>query len=181
MNPASKKPLSESLADMLGRFGQPPSISRWRDTAFTAAIDKFQKTKGNPETVMQTGEAFGRGLFSEYLQEHSTGWTMKKWFDVTDRVLTPMGLPLECMEITSENATSIVTRITFADPMERDVASLFTYGYLRGLFLSAFPKGELFMENSSKAPVTSFIFKTHASTKDRFERERVKQRFTSMK
>ena len=181
MESVEKKEKTENIAELLAQLQRSPSVVQWRNTAFTAAVDKFLKTKGDAETVMQTGEAFGRGLFTEYLKAHSKEWTMKQWLDSTEQVLTPLGTPLECMEMTSENAKSIMTKMTYPDLEQREVASLFTYGYLRGLFISAFPKGELILENPTNAPVTAFTFKTHASSKDRFERERVKQLFTSLK
>ena len=176
-----KKTKPDDVVSLLTALQRTPSIAQWRNAAFTAAVDKFLKTKGDTETVMQTGEAFGRGLFTEYLKDPPKEWTMKKWLESTDQVLTPLGTPLECLKLNSDNAESIITRLTFPDLEQQEVGSLFTYGYLRGLFISAFPNGELLMEDPSHAPVSAFIFKTHASIKDRFERERVKQLFTSMK
>ena len=56
-------------------------------------------------------------------------------------------------------------------------------GCIRGLFLSAFPNGELLMGSTMAlgAPVTEFTFKSNASYKDRFERQRVKNLFTITK
>jgi hypothetical protein len=160
-------------------------ITKWRDSAFQAALEKLQETHGNTEVVMRTGEAFGRGLFAQQLQEKSPEWTMKQWLQATEEdVLKPLGTEFTFTDI-SHNAAKILMK---RDPLhnrstERSATSLFTYSTLRGLFLSAFPKGELLIkEQKTPDQQTSMelIFKTQASMKDKFERERVKQLFTQL-
>jgi hypothetical protein len=158
-------------------------IKKWRDSAFQAAVEKRQEMHGNPETVMQTGEAFGRGLFSQRLQEKSPDWTMKEWFELTkENVLKPLGNEFTFTKISPDIATTFMNR----NPLKRksdedDVASLFTYGVMRGLFLSAFPKGELLLKQENTDDHPEFIFKTYASLQDKFERERVKRLFSTEK
>lgn len=160
-------------------------ISKRRDTAFTVALGKLLDTHGNIEAVMQTGEAFGRGLFAEFLQEKSEEWTMEKWLDVTmENIFDPMGTSFTLAEIENDKARSLMTQCLLHENSEEPhAASLFTYGFIRGLLLSAFPKGELLMGSTMAlgAPVTEFTFKTTASYKDRFERQRVKNLFTTTK
>ena len=75
-------------------------ISKRRDTAFTVALGKLLDTHGNIESVMQTGEAFGRGLFAEFIQEKPEEWTMEKWLDVTMKnIFDPMGTSFTLSEI----------------------------------------------------------------------------------
>ena len=155
------------------------------DTAFNVALGKLLETHGNAETVMQTGEAFGRGLFAEFINEEPDEWTMKKWLDaVMESIFDPMGTSFTLAEIESDKARSLMTQSSLQENSdETHVASLFTYGFIRGLLLSAFPKGELLMGSTMTlgAPVTEFTFKTTASYTDKFERQRVKDLFTTSK
>ena len=157
-------------------------IMKWRDTAFQAAVEKLKETQGSTETVMRTGEAFGRGLFEQQLKERSPEWTITQWLEKTEEnLIKPLGTEFTFTKISEDTATTFLNR----DPLirmskESTVASLFTYGVMRGLFLSAFPKGELLFHENLIAEQQEFIFKTHASAKDRFERERVKRAFTSL-
>ena len=158
-------------------------IAKWRDSAFHAALEKLQAEHGNTESVIQTGEAFGRGLFACRVKEKSLDWTIKEWREILEEdVFKPLGTEFTFTKISHDVATTFMNR----DPLkqihkESTVASLFNYGFMRGLFLSAFPKGELFINGSETADQPEFIFKTHASAKDGFERERVKHVFTTLK
>lgn len=158
-------------------------IMKWRESAFRAAVQKLQETQGDTETVMQTGEAFGRSLFTQQLKKQSEEWTIKKWVELTEEdVFKPLGTEFMFTRISEDGATTFLNR----DPLqqfsnEKVAASLFTYGVMRGLFLSAFPSGELLFHDPSTTDAPEFIFKTHASAKDRFERERVKRVFSSSK
>jgi hypothetical protein len=132
---------------------------------------------------MQPGEAFGRGLFAERLIEKPPEWTIKEWVESTkEDVFEPLGTGFSFTEISQDAAKTLIMRDPLrARSQESTAASLFTYGVMRGLFLSAFPKGELLMGDTIKTPdvdALEFTFKTHASVKDRFERERVKRSFT---
>jgi len=156
-------------------------IAKWRDSAFHAALEKLQSGHGNTETVIQTGEAFGRGLYACRVKEKSLDWTIKEWREILEEdVCKPLGTEFTFTKISHDVATTFMNR----DPLkqihkESTVASLFNYGVMRGLFLSAFPKGELSINGSETADQPEFIFKTHASTKDRYER--VKRVFTTLK
>jgi hypothetical protein len=158
-------------------------IAKWRDSAFHAALEKLQSEHGNTETVIQTGEAFGRGLYACRVKEKSLDWTIKEWREILEEdVCKPLGTEFTFTKISHDVATTFMNR----DPLkqihkESTVASLFNYGFMRGLFLSAFPKGELLIKGSETADQPEFIFKTHASAKDKFERERVKRVFTTLK
>jgi hypothetical protein len=166
-----------------GEESELEKIKKWRDSAFHAAVEKLTEMHGNPETVMQTGEAFGRGLFSQRLQEKSPDWTMKEWLELTkENVLKPLGNEFTFTKISPDIATTFMNR----NPLKRkseenEIASLFTYGVMRGLFLSAFPKGELLLKQENMADHPEFIFKTFASFQDKFERERVKRMFSTEK
>jgi len=158
-------------------------IMKWRDSAFHAALEKTQADHGNMETVIRTGEAFGRGLYACRVKEKSLDWTIKEWREILEEdVFKPLGTEFTFTKISHDVATTFMNR----DPLkqihkESTVASLFNYGFMRGLFLSAFPKGELLINGSETADQPEFIFKTHASAKDKFERERVKRVFTTLK
>ncbi len=160
-------------------------LSKWRDNAFNVALGKLLDTNGNIETVLQTGEAFGRGLFAEFIKEKPKEWTMKEWLDSTvETIFNPMGNLFTFTEIDSDEAKSVLTRCPLREKSnEHNVAGLFTYGFIRGLLLSAFPNGELLMGGTmaKDVPMTEFIFKANASYIDRFERERVKNFFVTRK
>lgn len=161
-------------------------ISKRIDTAFNVAIGKFVDSNGDLETVMQTGEAFGRGLFEDYIKEKPTEWTMEDWINsMEEHIFNPLGNSFTFSNISEDKVESVLTRCPLQENTdESQVASLFTYGFMRGLLLSAFPNGELIMgdtieEESSK--MTEFVFKTSALYRDRFERERIKSSFSITK
>jgi len=139
-------------------------------------------SKGNVETVMQTEEAVVRGLSGEYRKKKSDGWTIKKWIKpAVENIFNPMGIAATFTKITEDEAKSLIFRCQLHEESnEPQVASVFTYGFLRGMLLSAFPNGELIMGSTMAqgAPMIEFTFKANASDKDRFERERIKNFFT---
>ena len=185
-----EKPIKESVSnDQPIWLIEPVKIEdliERRDTAFNIALGKLLDSNGNIETVMQTGEAFGRGLFHDCIKEKPNEWTMEEWLNsMVEHVFTPLGNTFTFSKIANDEVKSLLTRCPlqkFED--ESNVASLFTYGFIRGLFKSAFPKGELLMEDKTDidgSKMTEFIFKTSALYKDKFERERVKSSFNTTK
>jgi len=177
--PAQKKEYHDHVITDTSRVSE--EILRRRDTAFNVALGKLLEAHGDAETVMQTGEAFGRGLFTEFINEKPEEWTMKDWLDATiDNIFDPLDTSFTIAEVRTNEARSLITqRLLHENLDESHAASLFTYGIFRGLFLSAFPKGELIMGNTIALdqPVTEFTFKTNASRKDKFERQRIKNLF----
>ena len=181
-----EKPLNEKESDdrtvWIDEEDEAENISKRRDTAFNVAIGKLLDTNGNLETVMQTGEAFGRGLFADYIQEKPNEWTMEEWLDsMMEYIFNPLGNDFTFSKIANDEVKSLLTKCPLQENTnEPHVASLFTYGFIRGLLLSAFPRGELLMGDTTEAEgsrMTEFIFKTNALYMDRFERERVKSSF----
>jgi hypothetical protein len=153
-------------------------LMKRRDIAFDVAKGKLAES-GNIETAMQTAEAFGRGLFSDFIKNESTAWTMNTLIEpMTEHILNPMGTGATFTNITENEATSLIFRCRLHDEVdEPHMASLFTYGFLRGMLRSAFPHGELLMGSSMAegAPMIELTFKTRATDKDRWERERIKR------
>jgi hypothetical protein len=176
-----KKPVTD--VSWVEEFSEPEQIKKWRDSAFQTALEKFRYGHGNPETVMRTGEAFGRGLFTQAVHEKSLDWTIQKWLQMTEEdVLKPLGTEFTFTKISPDAMTTFMDR----NPLnkvskESTIASLFMYGVIRGLFLSAFPKGELLLNEANIGGSSEFIFKAHASIKDKGERERVKRAFAALK
>jgi hypothetical protein len=162
------------------------NIEKRRDVAFNIALEKLLETNGKLESVMQTGEAFGRGLFTDYIKENTNDWTIEKWFDSTmENILNPLGNKFESLKISEDEVQSMMSICPLQqNTNEPQVASLFTYSFMRGMLKSAFPKGEVLMEKSLQKngeQKTQFIFKSNARPKDRFERERVKDFFNITK
>jgi hypothetical protein len=160
-------------------------LSNRLNTAFNVALGKLLDTNGNIETVVQTGEAFGRGLFSEFINEKPEEWTIKEWLEATmENIFNPMGNAFTFTRIDDDKASTVLSRCPLHESSnEHNVVGLFTYGFIRGLLRSAFPDGEVLMGSTmaKEAPMTEFIFKTNASNRDRFERERVKDFFMTRK
>jgi hypothetical protein len=158
-------------------------MRRWHESAFQAALEKLRESHGNAEIVMQTGEAFGRGLFSQKMQEKTHQWTVGEWLEkAEENVLAPLRTEFTFTRMSPDAASLFIER----DPLiskkkESTVASLFMYGVMRGLFQSAFPEGELLCKGAFMGDSSEFILKTHASQSDRSERERVKRLFTVAK
>jgi hypothetical protein len=158
-------------------------LIRWRDSAYRVALERFSNNPGNAEAVMQTGEAFGRGHFSQKKHEKHQQWTVGEWLEKAEEiVLAPLNTEFTFTKLSPDAAKLFIDR----DPLnqktkESQVASLFMYGVMRGLFQSAFPKGELLFNETGKCDSSEFVFKAHASLKDQCERERVKRMFTVLK
>ncbi|MEM0493101.1 MAG: hypothetical protein QXS02_04000 [Candidatus Thermoplasmatota archaeon] len=182
-----KKPLREiQSVDRIVWITQPQEqddIVERITNAFNIAKDKFHST-GNTELLIQTAEAFGRGLFADHIKEKPVNWTAKEWLDnIVEEIMNPTGTGATFTRITNTEIESVVFKsLLEEESTEPATASLFTYGMLRGLLLSAFPNGEVIMTTSTAqgAPMTGFVFKTEASDEDRIERERVKTAFASI-
>lgn len=160
-------------------------ISSRIHTAFDVALAKLVQSCGSVEHVIQTGEAFGRGLFTEFVSEKPMQWTMKRWVQATmDKVFCPLGDFFEVSTLSDEEAFSVMKKpVLHQRTDESHTALLFTYGFLRGMLLSAFPDGELLFDGSVQGVFSDvgFRFKMNASYVDRFERERVKGLFVTTK
>jgi hypothetical protein len=152
-----------------------------RQKAFEIANGKLEDSGGKIETVMQTAEAFGRGLFADYIQNESKNWTIKKWIKpVVDNVFNPMGTGATFTKISKKEAKSFIFSCSLHEKSkQQDIASVFTYGFMRGLFKSAFPDGEILMGSTiaQGCPMIEFTFKTQASDEEKLERERIKNNF----
>ena len=155
------------------------------DKAFNIALGKFLDSNGKIETVMQTGEAFGRGLFADIISEKPKEWTMKQWIDETvENIISPIGNDFSFIEISEDKAISVMNKSVLHEKSDETIiASLFTYGFIRGLLKSAFPKGELVLQDQFSRDLTNttFIFKTKSYSRDKFERERVKNVLSKQK
>ncbi len=164
-----------------GGESQQSSISKRAQTAFQVALGKWLDSNGRLETVIQTGEAFGRGLYSDFFQKQTDNWTIETWLSQTiNTILEPIGQHIETIHIDDEEAFSHITRCPLQQQKEEPyIATLFTYGLLRGLLRSVFPTGEVVMGSTlaEGAEKTEFIFRTNATPHDRLERERVKTHF----
>jgi hypothetical protein len=160
-------------------------LIQWRDTAFQAAITKLTESGGKAESVLQTGEAFGRGLFSEIIQNKPQDWTLDQWLDTTiNTIMKPIGTTMQIQEIGEDFVkTQLIQCPLHEQTNEFNIVGLFNYGFIRGLLRSAFPQGELLMASTiaTKTPLTEFIFKANATYQDRNERERIKQFYKTRK
>jgi len=158
-------------------------IVNWQSSAFHAALEKLQADHGNADSVMRMGEAFGRGLYTQRIKDKSPDWTIKEWMEEIQKdVCKPLGTEFTFTKISHDVATTFMNRHPLAQTSQgRTATELFNFGVMRGLFLSAFPKGELVLNEIKNEEQPEFIFKTHASAKDKLERERVIRAFTSMK
>ncbi len=157
-------------------------IAEWQQNAFHAALEKLQAEHGTPDTVMRMGEAFGRGLYAQRIKEKSSEWTMKEWIDQIQKdVCAPLGTEFTFTKISPDLATTFVNRNPLVQKnKEPAAASLFHFGVMRGLFLSAFPKGELVVNTLRDEHQPEFIFKTHASAKDKLGRKQTIRAFTEL-
>ena len=154
-------------------------ILKRRDVALKIAKGKIEETGGKIEPAIQTAEAFGRGLFEEYIKKESKEWTMDQWLKpVIKNIFNPMGTAAAFTNITEDEAKSFVFSYSQSDNETADpyLSSLFTYGFLRGILLSAFPNGELLMRSSMAegAQVDEFTFKAKLTDEERCENEKLK-------
>jgi hypothetical protein len=158
-------------------------IANWQDSAYHAALEQLQTEHGNADSVMRMGEAFGRGLFTERIKDKSPDWTIKEWIkEIQNDVCGPLGTEFTFTKVSHDVATTFMNRHPLAQTSQgRTATELFNFGVMRGLFLSAFPKGELLITEIKSDNQPEFIFKTHASAKDKLERERVIRAFTFLK
>ena len=155
------------------------TLLKRREIAFNVAKGKLRDSGGKIETVMQTAEAFGRGLFEDFIKKESNDWTMEKWVEpVVENIFNPMGTAATFTKITKDEAKSLIFRCRLHEESnEPHMASLFTYGFMRGLLLSAFPDGELLMGSNMAqgAPMIEFTFKANPTDEDKLERNRIKK------
>lgn len=158
-------------------------IDKWHDSAFHAALEKLQAEHGHPDTVMRMGEAFGRGLFAQQIKNKTSGRSLKEWIEEIQKdVCRPLGTEFTFTKISPDLATTFMHRNPLAHTTnERTAASLFHFGVMRGLFLSAFPKGELLIDVMSNEDQPELLFKKHASAKDKLERDRTIRALTVLK
>jgi len=152
--------------------------------ALAIAQGKFEESNGNTELVIQTAEAFGRGIFADSIAERSS-WTMKDWIETISRdILNPLGIGATITTLSNDTIHSQIFRMPLhEDANDQHLASLFTYGFLRGLLCSAFPDGEVIMKNSmaAGAPMTGFVFKLQGSEEDQLERQKMSEQHSTMK
>jgi hypothetical protein len=162
---------------------QKEQLTNWQESAFHAALDTLHTGHGNPDSVMRMGEAFGRGLYAQRIKDKSPDWTIKEWLQEIEKdVCKPLGTEFTFTKISHDVATTFMNRNPLTQTsQEHTAASLFNFGVMRGLFLSAFPKGELLINEMKNEDQPEFIFKTNASAKDKLERERVIRALTFLK
>jgi hypothetical protein len=155
-----------------------------RECAFNVAINKLAEHH-KVETFMQTAEAFGRGLFAELITDRPEQWTIENWVKpAVEHIFNPMGIAATFTKITDTEAQSMIFQCPTTDLGEEACNSCpFSYGFVRGLFRSAFPDGEVIMKTTMMqgAPMCTFTFKRHPTAEDRRERERIKKVFTHLK
>lgn len=179
MDEAFKKIESKERTVWITQPNEVKKILKRREIAFNVTKGKLEDSGGKIETAMQTAEAFGRGLFADFIKKESDQWTMEQWIKpVVENVFNPMGTAATFTTITEDEATSLIFKCPFHENTnEPHMASLFTYGFVRGMLLSAFPEGELLMRSTMAqgAPMIEFTFKANATEKDILERERIKQ------
>jgi len=163
---------------------QPNEIEKMLDRqeiAFNIAKEKLASKPDKIEAAIQISEAFGRGLFEEFIKKNSDEWTIEKWLTpIIRNIFNPMGTTATFTKISEGEARSLIFRSNLhEDSKEPHIASLFTYGFFRGMLLSAFPDGEILMGSSMAqgAPMIEFTYKTNATDEDRLERERIKEVF----
>jgi len=180
-DPINKKNISHSSWEDI--LTQKQQLTKWQDSAFHAALEKFQAEHRNPDIVMRMGEAFGRGLFARQIKDKSPEWTIREWIkEIQNDVWKPLGTEFTFTKISQDMATTFINRNPVVPPsQEHTAASLFNFGVMRGLFLSAFPKGELLVNVMKNEHQPELIFKTHASARDKLERERAIRAFTFLK
>jgi hypothetical protein len=180
--PFSNKKLS-ALVNWEDAIMENEQITEWRESAFHAAVDSFQREHGTIDTVMRMGEAFGRGLFTQKVKEKSVDWTIKEWLSEIEKdVLQPLGSEFTFTKVSHDVATTFINRNPLNHLSEdRSVESIFNLGVMRGLFLSAFPKGKLVPSETATLGQQEFTLKTYASAWDKFERERIVERISKEK
>lgn len=155
------------------------TIEEKTDRAFHIACMKTEIQERQPELILQTGEAFGKGLFTDHIQQQENKeWTIHEWAEITQkRVLLPMKSNLVFTTVQEDEAQSVMFTPPLSLHQNTAQASLFTYGLLRGLFRSAFPHGELSMtaHQTGGTKVTELKFKLHATSPDKYERDKIKK------
>lgn len=162
-------------------INDPDQLQAWRETAFTAALQKYKANHDNIETILQTGEAFGRAIHSAHLTR-TDEWNLDDWCTEASRLLAPLGDAFSVTHAQSDVVATFLRRNPLTHQHHNDpLDALFTYGTLRGLFRSAFPDGELVLTRPTTTDTpASLYFKLHPSSLDRLTRERVKESISVM-
>lgn len=150
---------------------QEDHLAQWQKSAFRAALEKLQAEHGTPDTVMRMGEAFGRGLHAQRFKEKSSEWTLKEWVqEIQEGISAPLGTEFTFTKVSNDVVATFMNRNPLAcSSEERTAKALFNFGVMRGLLRSAFPDGELVVDSMKNDRHLEFIFKAHASAKDKLE------------
>jgi hypothetical protein len=157
-----------------------PDLREWRDSAFTAAMEKFHHNHDNIEAILQTGEAFGRAVHSAHLNR-TREWPLDEWCTEVSHLLAPLGDSFAITGARHDVVATFLRRNPLAShPHDVSLDALFTYATLRGLFRSAFPGGEVVLDEGTPEHPGALFFKLHPSSLDRLTRERVKDTITVM-
>jgi len=142
-----------------------------RSIALNIAKGKLNDSGGKIHTAIQTAEAFGRGLFTERISKNTKNWTIEKWLKpVAKEIFNPMGTAATFTEITNDQAKSLIFKYPTNNNESEEpyMSSIFTYGLLKGVFLSAFPNGELIMNSTMAegAQMDEFVFKANIENEE---------------
>ena len=105
---------------------------------------------------------------------------MDQWVKpVVKNIFNPMGTAATFTDITEEEAKSFVFRYKENDYDSADpyLSSLFTYGFLRGMLLSAFPEGDILIHSSMAdgSQADEFTFKIKVNEEEKHEIEQNKE------
>lgn len=160
MNESLKKIESGNIIVWITQPNEVKTMLKRREIAFKQVDGKMEDNKGNIETA----GTFGRGLFSEYIIEGPNNWTIIKWLDtVVENIFNPLGTGAIFTKVTDKEINLKRFRYQLHDEFEYpNMAFSFTYSYLRGIFMSAFPNDEILMKSSMAvgAPIINLTLKT---------------------
>ena len=158
-------------------------ILKWRDNVSHTALQNLQMEQVNTDTIIRINKTFEGGLNTSRLNEKSLDWTITGWPEPTEKdVFKPLGTEFTFTKVSQDVVATFENR----DPLRQmhkksTVVSFFHHEIIHDLFQRTFPKEELLINGSETTNPPEFIFKTYASAKDRFECERAKHEFTTIK
>ncbi len=147
----------------------PLFMARLNDLVVTTLIDTFvREKKANSKVVLESAERFGRNIFRECVGERKI-WTPYDW--VTECITKVFNRQGTGVTFTlKEDVTAIIHKCPTPERarISPEVACAFSWGYVRGLWKSAFPDGEAVIRSTMALgyPTCEFVFKVKADEND---------------
>jgi hypothetical protein len=153
-------------------------VAKLNDLVVTTMINTFvREKKTNARAVLDSAEKFGRLVFSECVGKKDS-WTPYEWVVACIcKIFNRQGTGVTFTVSHDNEVRAIIHKCPTPERarISPEVACAFSWGYVRGLWLSAFPEGEALMKCAMAmgCPTCEFVFTIKKSKADENAMEHV--------